>query len=66
MLFKDLRKVPGIAIQRLGRRDVVRHSLVQRIIQAYGDVGERRAGRDDGAAEDGNGDTGPETSRDPG
>ena len=30
-----LRKVPGIAITEFGKRDVVRHPLVQRIIAAY-------------------------------
>jgi phosphate starvation-inducible protein PhoH len=30
-----LRDVPGIAIIELGDGDVVRHELVQRIIQAY-------------------------------
>ncbi len=32
-----LRKVEGVAIVQFGKRDVVRHPLVQRIIQAYED-----------------------------
>jgi phosphate starvation-inducible PhoH-like protein len=32
-----LRNVEGVAIVQFGKRDVVRHPLVQRIIQAYED-----------------------------
>jgi phosphate starvation-inducible PhoH-like protein len=38
---RTLREVEGIAIVELGDEDVVRHTLVQKIIQAY------RAGRED-------------------
>jgi len=33
---RRLRRVPGVAFAMLDRRDVVRHSLVQRIVDAYG------------------------------
>lgn len=42
---RRLRRVPGIAFVALDRADIVRHSLVQRIVEAYGeerpDSGER-------------------------
>jgi phosphate starvation-inducible PhoH-like protein len=42
---RALRKTDGIAIVELGKRDVVRHPLVQRIIAAYEDHrGQRRPG----------------------
>jgi len=41
---RRLRRVPGVAFVTLGRADVVRHKLVQRIIEAYG--GEREGERD--------------------
>jgi len=40
---RRLRKVPGIAFIHLDRSDVVRHSLVQRIVEAYGDEEKSRA-----------------------
>lgn len=36
--------LPGLAVVRLGREDIVRHDLVQRIVQAYESA--ERAGRD--------------------
>ena len=50
---RRLRRVPGVAFVTLEQRDIVRHSLVQRIVEAYGD--EIRRGRShprggDGAA----------------
>jgi len=38
-----LGNVPGIAICRMGREDIVRHSLVQKIVEAYEPVGEGEA-----------------------
>ena len=32
-----LRRVPGVAMVTLGKADIVRHHLVQRIVEAYGD-----------------------------
>ena len=29
--------VPGIAVLRLKQRDIVRHPLVQKVVEAYGD-----------------------------
>jgi phosphate starvation-inducible protein PhoH and related proteins len=43
-----LRGVPGIEFAHLGARDVVRHKIVQDIVEAYRVHGERRAGRADG------------------
>jgi phosphate starvation-inducible PhoH-like protein len=34
---RRLRRVPGIAFTTLAQADIVRHSLVQRIVEAYGD-----------------------------
>jgi phosphate starvation-inducible PhoH-like protein len=42
---KILRDIPGIAFVRFEQRDIVRHSLVQRIVEAY-----ERAGEDEAAA----------------
>jgi phosphate starvation-inducible PhoH-like protein len=33
---RRLRRVPGIDFVTLNRQDIVRHTLVQRIVQAYG------------------------------
>jgi phosphate starvation-inducible protein PhoH and related proteins len=54
-----LSAVEDIAFVRFGGEDVVRHQLVQRIVEAYGAYSERaggrpRAGRDDGEPADGN------------
>jgi len=35
---RRLRRVPGVAVATLDGRDVVRHTLVQRIVEAYGEV----------------------------
>lgn len=42
--------LPGLAVVRLGREDIVRHDLVQRIVQAYESA--ERAGREPGPAEE--------------
>ena len=42
--MRVLRGVEDIAVCRLGEADVVRHVIVQRIIRAYADDEERRAG----------------------
>ena len=39
---RRLRRTPGIAIRPLEKEDVVRHDLVQRIIQAYADESDHR------------------------
>jgi phosphate starvation-inducible PhoH-like protein len=41
-----LKKVRGIAFTRFGTEDVVRHPLVQRIVNAY-EIREKRTARDD-------------------
>ena len=33
---KRLKKVDGIRITKLGKEDIVRHMVVQRILEAYG------------------------------
>jgi len=38
--IRRLRHVKGVAMVPLGRQDIVRHSLVQKIVQAYGDESE--------------------------
>jgi phosphate starvation-inducible PhoH-like protein len=38
-----LRGVEGIGIVHFGNDDVVRHKMVQRIVQAYGEYAERSA-----------------------
>jgi len=45
-----LEGLPGLAVVRLGRGDIVRHDLVQRIVQAY-ERAERPGGRGTRAAE---------------
>jgi phosphate starvation-inducible PhoH-like protein len=40
---RRLRRVPGVAFATMDQRDVVRHTLVQRIVEAYG-ADESRAG----------------------
>ncbi len=42
--------LPGLAVVRLGREDIVRHDLVQRIVQAYESA--ERAGRESRPAEE--------------
>ncbi|MCA9309858.1 MAG: PhoH family protein, partial [Phycisphaerales bacterium] len=42
---RRLRRTPGIAVRPLEKEDVVRHDLVQRIIQAYADHSDRRTQR---------------------
>lgn len=41
---RRLSRVPGVAFTQLTREDVVRHALVQRIVDAYGDTGPKRRG----------------------
>ncbi len=41
---RRLRRVPGVSIITLDRADVVRHALVQRIVDAYGEEGGPGAG----------------------
>lgn len=41
---RRLRRTPGVAFVHLDRADVVRHPLVQRVIDAYGGEGRRGAG----------------------
>jgi phosphate starvation-inducible PhoH-like protein len=36
---RRLRGVPGVAFSALDRGDIVRHSLVQRVVEAYGEAG---------------------------
>jgi phosphate starvation-inducible PhoH-like protein len=56
---RRLRRVPGIGMVTMDERDIVRHSLVQRIVEAYGatgaashvDLGEVGAPSVDGAAQ---------------
>ncbi len=43
--LKILKEVPGIGVTHFGSRDVVRHALVQRIVNAY-DIHDRNAGDD--------------------
>ena len=43
---RRFRRIPGIAMCTLDRGDVVRHALVQRIIDAYGEPSARRRKRD--------------------
>lgn len=43
---RRLESIPGVAVVRLDRRDIVRHRLVQRIVEAYDDVPERGKRRD--------------------
>jgi phosphate starvation-inducible PhoH-like protein len=43
-----LRNIEGIEISQLGARDVVRHKIVQDIVEAYRVFGEQRAARADG------------------
>ncbi|MNK42863.1 PhoH-like protein [compost metagenome] len=40
-----LGRLPGIAFIRFGKQDVVRHDLVQRIVQAYEEYEERQLGK---------------------
>jgi len=48
-----LEGIPGIAVARLGRADIVRHPLVQRIVQAYaGDVNDGAGAENDAPASD--------------
>ncbi len=39
---RRLSRVPGVAFAHLGREDVVRHPLVQRIVDAYGETSPKR------------------------
>ncbi len=51
---RRLGQVEGVAIVRLGRSDIVRHPLVQAIVDAYdeeGDTGDRRGDQEDSAAD---------------
>jgi len=41
---RRLRRVPGIAFVTLDRSDIVRHDLVQRIVEAYGEEGKDEGG----------------------
>jgi phosphate starvation-inducible PhoH-like protein len=43
-----LKDIEGIEFANLGARDVVRHKIVQDIVEAYRMFGERRTGRADG------------------
>jgi phosphate starvation-inducible protein PhoH and related proteins len=48
VVVKDiLDEVPDISFVQFGGEDVVRHKLVQRIVAAYGEYGERERHRDD-------------------
>jgi phosphate starvation-inducible PhoH-like protein len=53
---RRLGRVRGVGMISLGGSDIVRHSLVQRIVQAYGQTPDRRPQQlpPDGAADDGN------------
>jgi phosphate starvation-inducible PhoH-like protein len=42
-----LGEIPDISFVTFDQRDVVRHKLVQRIVAAYKEYGERSAGRRD-------------------
>jgi phosphate starvation-inducible PhoH-like protein len=46
---RRLGRVPGVGLVTLERRDVVRHALVQRIIEAYGEPGADAPGESGGA-----------------
>ncbi len=49
---RRLRRVPGVSMVTLGRADIVRHSLVQRIVEAYGEAsGGAATGLEEGLAE---------------
>ena len=53
--IRRLSRIDGIALVRLGAQDIVRHRLVQRIVDAYDDEhteGDRRRGADSGKAGD--------------
>lgn len=52
---RRLRRVRGIAMVTFSKADIVRHALVQRIVEAYGDEGDRR----DPLAENGSLNNGP-------
>jgi phosphate starvation-inducible PhoH-like protein len=55
-----LEGIPGIAVARLGRSDIVRHPLVQRIVQAYtGDVNDGGGASNHSAASDSGKETHP-------
>ena len=41
---RRLRRTPGVSFVTLGRADIVRHELVQRIVEAYGDDERESAG----------------------
>jgi phosphate starvation-inducible protein PhoH and related proteins len=43
-----LEGIEGITFCHLGARDVVRHKIVQDIVEAYREFGERRTARADG------------------
>ena len=45
---RRLQGIPGIAFSILERGDIVRHPLVQRIVEAYGDLSRGRTAEDDG------------------
>jgi phosphate starvation-inducible PhoH-like protein len=46
---KRLQGIPGIAFSILERGDIVRHPLVQRIVEAYGDLSRARSAEDEDA-----------------
>ncbi len=48
---RRLRRVPGVGFVTLGRADIVRHQLVQRIVEAYGEQDQRPRQRHGGRHE---------------